>query len=111
MLGTARVPPEMTLFHSKHVSASIVTMFLQDVAADCGNFIYPFGQHEDLCLEKGNPSSSPVSLREIDKSYRLAWPVASIGYAEHCRSRRSLSFHLYAIYSLLWVGRPNRDIC
>eukprot|EP00170_Pyropia_yezoensis_P007402 contig_30332_g7425 len=40
---------------------------------------YPFGQHEHLCLEKGNPSTSPVLLGTIDQSYRLAWPVADVG--------------------------------
>jgi len=44
------------------------------------NAIYPFGQNQRLCTEKGYPSPKPVPLSAIQAGNRVAWPVGSIGH-------------------------------
>lgn len=78
IVASAEVHPEFDLFHFRTAPSSVLTVFLRDVAVNAGAAVYPFGQDEHLCLEKGNPSSSPVLLSGIERSYRLAWPVADV---------------------------------
>lgn len=80
VVATAEVHPEFDLFHSQPAPSSVLTVFLRDVAVSAGASVYPFGQDEKLCLEKGNPSPVPVLLTAIGQSYRLAWPIADIRY-------------------------------
>lgn len=80
VIGTGTVHPEFDLFHSLPARPSIVTVFLRQVVPGCGDIIYPFGQDAQLCLERGNPSSVAVPLSSIPSGYRIAWPVADVGY-------------------------------
>lgn len=80
VVASVRVHPEFEHFHSRPAPSAVVTVFVQDIVDGSGSMIYPYGQDEHLCLEKGNPASSPALLSAIDKSYRLAWPIADIGY-------------------------------
>lgn len=41
--------------------------------------VYPYGQDAEQCLEKSNPSMTPVSLASIQSSYKIAWPVGFVG--------------------------------
>lgn len=79
VIATADVHPEFSSFHSGPVPPSVVSCFLVHVEAGCSEVVYPYGQDAALCLEKGNPSMTPVTLGSIQPSYKIAWPVASIG--------------------------------
>lgn len=80
VVASAELHPEFDVFHSRPAPSSVLTVFLRDVAVNAGAAVYPFGQDEHLCLEKGSPSSSPVLLSAIGRSYRLAWPIADVRY-------------------------------
>lgn len=79
VIATADVHPEFSSFHSGPVPPSVVSCFLLHVDAGCSDVVYPYGQDAALCLEKGNPSMTPVTIGSIQPSYKIAWPVASIG--------------------------------
>lgn len=80
VVATAELHPEFSEFHSAPIPLSIVACFLRTVAPGCEDVEYPFGQDGALCLEKGYPSGSPVPLRAIGQSYKIAWPVCDVGY-------------------------------
>lgn len=80
VVATAELHPEFSEFHSAPIPLSIVACFLRTVAPGCKDVEYPFGQDGALCLEKGYPSGSPVPLRAIGQSYKIAWPVCDVGY-------------------------------
>lgn len=82
VVAHAHVHPEFVHFHSRRAPPTVVTVFLREVPVRRSDTPYPLGQDEHLCLEKGNPSSSPVPLSSINHSYRLAWRVCDIGYVE-----------------------------
>lgn len=79
VVATADVHPEFSSFHSGPVPTSVVSCFLLHVEDGCSDVVYPFGQDPALCLEKGNPSATPVTLGSIQRAYKIAWPVAFIG--------------------------------
>ena len=91
VVATADLHPEWSTHHNSPTPLSVVPCFLRRVADGCGGVTYPFGQDPILCLEKGNPASEPVPLQSISPSYRIAWPVESIGYVQ-CSSSQRLRF-------------------
>jgi len=80
VVADAELHPEWEMFHGRETPFGVVGGFLRSVAEGCGDVTYPFGQDSSLCLERGNPSDSPVALGAIDAAYRVAWPVDCIGY-------------------------------
>jgi len=84
-VATAHLHPNFTLFHGVDAPPTVVAVFINEVDPGSKEAIYPFGQDNRLCLEKGNPSPTPVLLHSIPTGYRLAWPVASVGYVTSLR--------------------------
>lgn len=84
VVATAELHPEFTDYHSAPIPVSLVAGFLRSVAAGCHGVKYAFGQDPAFCLEKGYPSDCPVPLSAIGRSYKLLWPVASIGFVYAC---------------------------
>lgn len=86
IVATASLHPEFSSFDASPVPVWVVSGFLTHVQEGCAAVIYPFLQHADLCLEKGNISPAPVSLGSIVPSYNITWPVSAVGYAQpfHC---------------------------
>lgn len=78
-VATAQLLVDMTMLHGADTPPTVVTAFIIEIEAGCEDAVYPYGQDPLLCLEKGNPSPTPVALRSIATGYRVAWPVSSIG--------------------------------
>jgi len=79
-VASAQLHPEFALFHSTEAPPTVVTAFMTCILSGNENAIYPFGQDQRLCIEKGYPSPTPVPLSAIQAGNRVAWPVGSIGY-------------------------------
>lgn len=80
VVARAQLHPEFSSFHSGPVPSGVVPCFLKSIADGCGDVVYPYGQDPALCLEKGYPATAPVHLSAIPFAFKIAWPVASIGY-------------------------------
>jgi len=79
-VAIAEVHPEFSLFHLVEAPPTVLTAFITCIVPGNENAIYPLGQDQRLCLEKGYPSPTPVPLSAIQAGNRVAWPVGSIGY-------------------------------
>lgn len=80
VVASATLHPDMDMFHGKPTPLNVVPGYITAVADGCGNVPYPFGQDSALCLEHGNPSSTPVPLSSVGNAYRIAWLAGSVGY-------------------------------
>ena len=79
-VATAKLHPEMTLFHSTDAPPTVLTAFFEAIESGSEEAVYPFGQDSRFCLEKGFPSPAPVLMSSIQAGYRIAWSVGSVGY-------------------------------
>lgn len=86
IVATVELHPEWSSFHGAPTPLSVVPCFLRQVADGCDSVAYPFGQNPALCLEKGNPAAQPVPLRSVGTSYKIVWPIESVGYVLCVRS-------------------------
>lgn len=97
VVATARVHPEHATFHGSPIPVEVVPCFIQTISTGCEMEIYPYGQDPGLCLEKGYPSPVPVTLGAVGSAYKIAWPVASIGYVFEMPSFAARASLLFSI--------------
>lgn len=89
-VAVGELHPQFTEFHGAPIPLSVVAGFLRSVVPGCEDVEYPFGEDERLCLEKGFPAEQPVLLKGFGHFYKIAWPVASIGYVGFFQRARVL---------------------
>lgn len=89
-VAVGELHPQFTEFHGAPIPLSVVADFLRSVVPGCEDVEYPFGKDERLCFEKRLPAEHPVLIKVVGPSYKIAWPVASIGYVGFFQRARVL---------------------